>query len=117
MDNPNKAAIEALEKLNKAATPGRWEVDSEYDNDALYTGGGGCGSGFKNYFIGAEVDGKWKTLMDTVNADHKMIEEEYDEDGKSAWDSIGLANAEFVAALVNAYRSGHLVPKEVGRGN
>lgn len=73
---------EALEALSKKATPGTWEVDSEYDNDALYSGGGGCGSGFKNYFIGADVGGTWKTLLDTVNSDHKLIEEDYDEGGK-----------------------------------
>lgn len=101
---------EALEALSKKATPGTWEVDSEYDNDALYSGGGGCGSGFKNYFIGADVGGTWKTLLDTVNSDHKLIEEDYDEGGKEAWDVIGRANAAFIVALVNAYRTGQLVP-------
>jgi len=106
----SKLDPQELERLSKAATQGVWEVDSEYDNDALYSGGGGCGSGFKNYFIGADVGGKWKTLLDTVNSDHKLIEEEFDEDGKHAWDVIGQANAAFIVALVNAYRTGQLVP-------
>lgn len=97
--------IEALRQLMAKATPGPWEVDSEYDDDALYSGGGGCGRGFKNFFVGAEVDGRWRTLLDTVNSDHKLIEEDYDEDGKSSWDAIGHANANLVAAAVNALPS------------
>lgn len=108
MTNPMDLA-KTLEGLSAAATQGEWEVDSEYDGDALYSGGGGCGSGFKNYFIGAGVDGKWRTLFDTVNSDHKLIEEDYDEDGKNAWDEIGRANTAFVATLVNAYRTGQLI--------
>lgn len=94
--------VERLRKLEAKSTPAPWEVDSEYDHDAHYSGGGGCGCGFKNFFVGAEVNGQWKTLFDTVNSDLKLIEEDYDEDGSNAWDSIGLANAELVAALRNA---------------
>ena len=98
-----------LAALDERATPGVWETDSEYDDDALYSGGGGCGSGFKNYFIGTDVGGKWVTLLDTVNSDHKLVEEEYDEDGKTAWDCIGQANTELIVTLVNLYRAGQLV--------
>ena len=93
--------VERLKKLDAAATPGPWDIDSEYDDDALYSGGGGCGRGFKNFFIGAEVRGKWATLFDSVNADEKLIEEDYDEDGKSSWDAIGRANAALIVALRN----------------
>ena len=92
---------EKLEGLAKHATQGPWEVDSEYDEDALYSGGGGCGQGFKNFFIGAEIAGKWQTLLDTVNSDHKLVEEEYDEDGKTAWDGIGWGNTALIVELVN----------------
>lgn len=98
-----------LAALDRAATQGAWEVDSEYDNDALYSGGGGCGRGFKNYFIGTDIGGKWKTLLDTVNSDEKLINEDYDADGGSAWDTVGEANTAFIVALVNAYRANQLV--------
>lgn len=108
-DTPTDVAelVERLRKLVAEATPAPWELDTEYDPDALYSGGGGCGSGFKNYFIGAQVadgteHGRWATLFDSVNSDHKLVEEEYDEDGKSAWDETARRNAETVVALVNA---------------
>lgn len=108
-DTPTDVAelVERLRKLVAEATPAPWELDTEYDPDALYSGGGGCGSGFKNYFIGAQVadgteQGRWATLFDSVNSDHKLVEEEYDEDGKSAWDETARRNAETVVALVNA---------------
>jgi hypothetical protein len=99
--NEIDALCAELDALLAKATPGEWEVDSEYDEDALYSGGGGCGSGFKNFFIGTDIGGKWRTLLDTQNSDHKLIEEDYDEDGKNAWDSIGQANAALIAALRN----------------
>jgi hypothetical protein len=100
---------EKLAALDRAATQGVWEVDSEYDNEALYSGGGGCGRGFKNYFIGTDIGGKWKTLLDTVNSDEKLINDDYDGDGGSAWDTVGEANSAFIVALVNAYRANQLV--------
>ena len=90
-----------LADLAAKATPGPWEIDSEYDDDAHYSGGGGCGRGFKNFFIGAPVDGKWRTLLDSANSDHKLVDEDFDEDGRSAWDNIGLANASLTIELVN----------------
>lgn len=98
--------IERLETADGKATPGPWEIDTEYDGDALYSGGGGCGRGFKNYFIGAQVPnntehGRWATLFDSVNSDHKLIEEDYDEDGSSAWDETARRNAELIIVLRN----------------
>lgn len=90
-----------IAELAAKATPGPWEIDSEYDDDAHYSGGGGCGRGFKNFFIGVPVDGKWRTLLDSANSDHKLVEEDFDEDGRSAWDSIGLANTSLTIELVN----------------
>lgn len=89
-----------LKELSVKATPGIWEVDSEHDDDASYGAGPDHGTGFHNYFIGADVGGKWVTLLDTVNSDHKEIEEDYDK-----------ANAELACELVNAYRSNALVPR------
>jgi len=100
MTNATKLADE-IEALAAKATPGPWEVDSEYDNDALYSSGGGCGRGFKNFFIGADVGGKWMTLLDTQNSDHKLVEEEYDEDGSTVWDTIGSDNTALIVALRN----------------
>lgn len=100
MTDATKLADE-IEALAAKATPGPWEVDSEYDNDALYSSGGGCGRGFKNFFIGADVGGKWMTLLDTQNSDHKLVEEEYDEDGSTVWDTIGSDNTALIVALRN----------------
>lgn len=85
-----------IEELAGKATPGPWEIDTEYDSDER------C----KNYFIGAPVPngteyGRWATLFDSVNSDHKLIEEDYDEDGGSAWDETARCNAELIVALVN----------------
>lgn len=100
---PNAPTVPVMTDLAKTladlaakATPGPWEIDSEYDDDAHYSGGGGCGRGFKNFFIGVPVDGKWRTLLDSANSDHKLVE-----DGRSAWDSIGLANTSLTIELVN----------------
>jgi hypothetical protein len=98
-----------LAALSDAATQGEWEIDNEHDDEGAYGASPDNGTGYHNYFIGAEVGGKWKTLLDTVNSDHKLINEDYDEDGGRAWDVIGQANAALIVALVNAYRTGKLV--------
>ncbi|PZQ55757.1 MAG: hypothetical protein DI555_06945 [Novosphingobium pentaromativorans] len=91
-----------LRALDEAATPGPWERDSEYDGDGLATSGGGCSTGWHNFFIGADVDGKWRTLLDTVNSDHKLIEDDRDENGGHSWDAIGEANTALIAYLRNS---------------
>lgn len=111
LEEPNMTDTTKLAALDAMATPGVWEVDSERDDDASYGSGPDHGTGFHNYFIGADVGGKWKTLLDTVNSDHKAIDEEYDEDSHHAWDTIGKANAAFIVALVNAYRANALVSR------
>ena len=80
-----------LRALDEAATPGPWETDHEADEITRS----------HDYFVGAEVGGKWRTLMDTVNSDHKLIEDDRDGEGGMAWDVIGMANAELVAHLRN----------------
>lgn len=101
--NPTQSdLVERLRALDAAATPGPWETDSEYDGDGYASSGGGCVSGWNNWFVGADIDGKWRTLLDTVNSDHKLIEDDRDSEGGSAWDVIGAANAELVTFLRNA---------------
>lgn len=92
---------EELEKLIAEATPGPWEVDTIYNEDGCYSGGGGCGQGFNDYAIYAPIDGKAVQILDTSYSDDKLIEEEFDEDKKIAWDCIGKANAALIVFLVN----------------
>ncbi|KPH67080.1 hypothetical protein [Novosphingobium sp. ST904] len=91
-----------LRALDKAATPGPWERDSEYDGDGLATSSDGCATGWHNFFVGADVDGKWRTLLDTVNSDHKLIEDDRDENGGHSWDAIGEANTALIVHLRNS---------------
>jgi hypothetical protein len=92
---------EELEKLIAEATPGPWEVDTIYNEDGCYSGGGGCGQGFNDYAIYAPIDGKAVQILDTSYSDDKLIEEDFGEDGKIAWDCIGKANADLIVFLVN----------------
>jgi hypothetical protein len=92
---------EELEKLIAEATPGPWEVDTIYNEDGCYSGGGGCGQGFNDYAIYAPIDGKAVQILDTSYSDDKLIEEDFGEDGKIAWDCIGKANAALIVFLVN----------------
>lgn len=89
--------IEQLKALDAGATKGPWEVDTEYCPDEC------C----KNYFIGAPVSngtehGRWATLFDSVNSNHKLIETEYDEDGATSWDETARRNAALIVYLRNS---------------
>lgn len=97
--------IDRLKALHEAATAAPWERDSEYDGDAIATSYEGCTSGYHNFFIGADVGGKWRTLLDTVNSDHKLIEDDRDENGGHSWDTIGEANTSLLVFLRNAVPS------------
>ena len=92
---------EELEKLLAKATPGPWEVDTIYNEDGLYSGGGGCGQGFNDYAIFATIGGKAVQILDTSYSDNKLIEDDRDGEGGSAWDCVGNANAALIVALVN----------------
>lgn len=81
-----------LEALDKAATPGPWEVDHEADEITRS----------HDYYVGAAINGKWQTLFDTVNSDYKLIDEDRDGDGGMAWDVIGEANTALIVAIRNA---------------
>lgn len=64
------------------ATQGEWWSDS-VEND-----------GFSSYAVyGADN----RVLLDTLNSSAACIQEEYDDEGHTAWDEVGQRNAEFVA--------------------
>lgn len=85
------ALADELEGLAKKATAGPWEIDSERD----------CEHGFNDWSLAAEINGKWRVVLDTINSDLKEIEDDRDGEGGSAWDAVGQANLKLVAALVN----------------
>lgn len=96
------ALVEKLSVLLAKATPGPWEVDTERNEDGAYGSGPDHGTGYDDFLIGADVRGKWATLLTTENATEKEIDEDYDEDFHRAWDRVGEANAELVAATITA---------------
>lgn len=83
--------LDALEKLNKARTPGEWESDGDETE-------GGWGR-YNAYVIRTDKG----RIADCVNADYQVseIHEEGDEDGVHRWDEIGRRNFEFIAAAAN----------------
>jgi len=91
-----------LEALLSKATAGPWEIDTERNEDGEYGGGPNPGRGYDDFLIGADVRGKWATLLSTSYADEKEIDEDYDEDYHRAWDRIGEANVTLVVEVVNA---------------
>lgn len=98
---PDSALADELRALAAKATPGPWEMDTEYDPDALASGGGGCTTGFNDYSMAAEINGKWKRIFDSINSEEKLIEDDrYDLEG-SAWDEVARANFALIMALRN----------------
>jgi hypothetical protein len=94
--------LDKLEKLLAKATPGPWESDHERNEDGAYGSGPDHGTGYDDFLIGAEVRGKWATLLTSENATEKLIDEDYDEDYHRAWDRVGEANVALVVEAVNA---------------
>lgn len=84
--------IEALLKLADAATPGPWEC-GDTQNEGAYGSGPDCRERFTSYTV--EANGK--IIADTLNSDVATVEEEYDEDGTTAWDEVGRRNMKFIA--------------------
>ena len=89
--------ITELEKSLKAAaekaTQGEWWAD-EVKNEGCYGSGDDCVEGFTSYAIYGS-DGQ--TLFDSLNSDAACICEEYDGEGRVAWDETAQRNAEFIA--------------------
>lgn len=85
-----------LRKLAEAATPGPWDCDGVIESDGAYGAGEDSREGYTTYAV-YEV-GSNKVLFDFLNSEVVCVEEEYDEDGRSAWDSTAKRNAEFIAA-------------------
>ncbi|MCW9412041.1 ead/Ea22-like family protein [Klebsiella quasipneumoniae] len=75
------------------ATPGEWWAD-EVKNEGCYGSGDDCVEGFTSYAIYGS-DGQ--TLFDSLNSDAACISEEYDGEGRVAWDETAQRNAEFIA--------------------
>jgi len=94
--------LDKLERLLSKATPGPWESDSERNEDGAYGSGPDHGTGYDDFLIGANVRGKWATLLTSENATEKLIDEDHDEDYHRAWDSVGEANVALVVEAVNA---------------
>ena len=84
-------------RLADAATEGPWETDTT-ENEGDYGNGLDLRSGFNSYEVAA-ASGR---VCDTINSDVAMVSEEYDEDGCTAWDEVGKANMEFIAAARTA---------------
>lgn len=96
-----------LAALSEAATLGPWEIDT-LKSEGSYGTGDDTTEGFE---VSAIYDAKGRALFDALNSDLIEVHEDYaDEDGYSlAHDLTSSANAAFIVALVNAYRSGDLV--------
>ena len=84
--------IAAIKARADKATAGPWESDTT-ENEGDYGSGPDCGSGFSSY----EVVAKKGRICDTINSDVAMVCEEYDEDGRTAFDEVGQANMDFIA--------------------
>ena len=93
----------ALDELSKRATPGPWAAESEKSEDT-------SGS-YDTATIVTKAEthcGKAGVLFESHNSTVGSIREEHDEDWFRAWDEVSEADAEFIVALVNAYRAGKL---------
>jgi len=96
------AVPDDLRQAAYCASDGPWEVDSEWNADGAYGGGPDHGTGYDDYLI---LDAQGRTLFGSENSTAKMIEEEHDEDGGTAWDQVGKRNATFIVAAVNYVRT------------
>ncbi|KTS30889.1 hypothetical protein NS229_14790 [Methylobacterium indicum] len=101
-----------LAALSKKATQGEWHVESER-TDGSYGSGEDCSEGYHTAVICTDEirHGKPGVIFEGSNSTIAEIEEEGHEDGFHAWDAVSKANAEFIVALVNAFRSGRLVER------
>jgi hypothetical protein len=88
--------LEELEKVAKAATPGPWEQDCTVKSDGTYGSGEDANEGYDTYEVFQTLTGK--KIFDFLNSEVVCVEEEYDEDGRTAWDAEASANAAFIAA-------------------
>lgn len=99
---------DTLAALSAAAAQGEWETDT-LNSEGSY----GSGDDIHECFATTAIyDASGKVLFDALNSDACLVHEEWDEeDGYChASDLTSAANAAFIVALVNAYRTGQLVP-------
>lgn len=76
-------------------TPGPWIVDT-IKTEMTYGGGPDASTGMVTTYIVTAQDGQM--IADTSQSDVVLVEEEYHEDGVSAFDAQGRANAALIAA-------------------
>lgn len=86
-----------LRKLAEAATPGPWEQDCSVKSEGTYGSGEDAGEGYDTYEVFQTLTGK--RLFDFLNSEVAEVQEEYDEDGKTAWDAAAKADAAFIVAF------------------
>jgi hypothetical protein len=85
----------------EGVTKGPWESDSER-TEGTYGSGDDTHEGFDAYVVySASVDyyGKPASICDSSNSGVIAVEEDFDEDGHSAWDEHGRKNMAHVARL------------------
>lgn len=102
--------LERLRELSKRATPGPWAAESE-KSDGSYGSGEDTYEGYDTATIVTEAEirhGSAGVLFESHNSTVGSIAEEHDDEWFRAWDEVSEANAKFIVALVNAYRSGQL---------
>lgn len=93
--------IEEIECGCEGVTPGPWESDST-KSEGSYGSGEDVHEGFDAFEVIAPAlypGGRPVIVCDTLNSDAGAIEEEWDEDGHSAWDEQGRKNMAHIARL------------------
>ncbi len=91
-----EAELTELERLEREATAGPWEHDSDGSHSR-------DGRELNDYAQGpGEAFQKRRILFDTSNADEPELHHEPDEDGVTYFDPIGRANIRLACALRNA---------------
>lgn len=88
---------DTLRKLAEAATPGPWDVDTQF-NDGRDGAGGELYCSFTSYVVGCGPSHAWKSIADTTNSDVQNIETDGDAHGTKSLDEQGRRNAYFIAA-------------------
>lgn len=83
--------LRAVAERAAKVSPGPWAADST-ENEGEYGSGPDTRIGFSSATLSVQVGDKWKTIADSINADHAEVHEEWDSEGGSAWDEIARVN-------------------------
>jgi len=95
-----------LVALSDAASQGEWSVERMENH----------GTSPADRFFSYGIECGPHTILDTLNNTGGMLEQEHDEDSTTVWDEQARRDLTYIAALVNAHRSGHLVPASLPGG-